>query len=160
MMKTVWNTRHASVNSYSVDRNLISTGLFWNLLGDVHNKTTLDLGCGTGDLAVLLSLAGAQVTAIDSSEVAIAGAKKQAAFNRAPLIDWRCLDALDLGTVGRKYDLITGRYILHHIEPFHEFVPVLCGALKSGGRAVFIENSSRNLLLMFFRNHLFLWLYP
>ena len=153
-MKAVWDSRHATFNPYAVDRRLISTELFWNLLGDVRQKTTLDLGCGTGDLAVLLSLAKARVTAIDSSEAAIAGAKRQAAFNRAPAIDWRCLNAFELGVIERKFDLITGRYILHHIEPFREFVPALHEALKPGGRAVFIENLSRNPLLMLSRKHL------
>lgn len=153
-MKAVWEARYAGFEPYAVDRRLISTGVFWGLLGDVRGKSVLDLGCGHGDLAVLLALTGARVSAVDESAAAIAAARRQAKFNRAPAIEWRCASAFELSAQGRQFDLVTGRYILHHIEPFRDFVPLLQAALKPGGRAVFIENSAQNPLLMLARKRL------
>ena len=153
-MKVVWDDRYGDFEPHPVERNLISTDVFWDLIGDVHGKSVLDLGCGGGDLAILLALAGARVCAVDESEAAIAAARRQASFNRAPASEWRCASAFGLGAGGKRFDLITGRYILHHIEPFGDFVLLLHGSLKPGGRAVFIENSARNPLLMLSRRHL------
>lgn len=149
----IWDARHAAAQPYPVDRALVSTGVFWDLLGDVRGRSVLDLGCGHGDLAVLLAQAGARVTAVDRSAAAILAARRQAAFNGVPGIRFVQAGALDAGALGR-FDLVTGRYILHHIEPFGDFVPLLRAALAPGGRAVFIENSARNPLLMLARRQL------
>ncbi|MCU0605923.1 MAG: methyltransferase domain-containing protein [Candidatus Edwardsbacteria bacterium] len=149
----IWDARHSLAEPHPVDRALVGTDIFWDLLGDVRGKRVLDLGCGQGDLAVLLARAGARVTAVDGSAGAIVAARRQAAFNGVRGIRFVRADAVALGTLG-QFDLVTGRYILHHIEPFADFVPLLRCALAPGGRAVFIENSARNPLLMLARRHL------
>jgi len=148
-----WDDHYTATASHVVDRALVSTDVFWNLLGDVRGKSALDLGCGQGDLAVLLARAGARVTAVDRSAGAIDAARRQAAFNGVPGVRFVRADACALGALGR-FDLVTGRYILHHIEPFGDFVSLLRRALTPGGRAVFIENSARNPLLMLARRSL------
>ena len=149
-----WDAHYQQFQPGPVDRRLISTGIFWSLLGDVRGREVLDLGCGSGDLAVLLSLAGARVTAVDQSPSAIRNARLQAEFNGAGHIDFVCGSAAEVMASGRTFDLVTGKYILHHIEPFADFVPRLRASLKPGGRAVFIENSARNPLLMLARKRL------
>jgi len=43
--------------------------------------------------------------------------------------------------------------VLHHIEPFEEFVVALRTALRPEGKAFFYENSATSSLLMWFREH-------
>ncbi|MHB8781157.1 MAG: class I SAM-dependent methyltransferase [Candidatus Geothermincolia bacterium] len=120
-------------------------------IGDVRGKSVLDLGCGNGTLSVYLALRGASVTAVDTSE--------RAASNTAALAAGNCVSvtsikagAGDIGELG-PFDMIVGRFILHHLEPFAEAADVLWAALKEGGRAAFLENSANNPVLMFFRRH-------
>ena len=49
---------------------------------------------------------------------------------------------------------MVGRFVLHHIEPFDQFVDVLYNVLNDTGRGIFMENNSRNPFLMFARNNL------
>lgn len=149
-----WDDHYTGTTPHPVDRDLVSTGVFWTLIGDVRGRAVLELGCGQGDLAVLLAQAGARVTAVDRSASAIAAARRLAAFNGAEGIEFVQADASGIAALGRRFDLVTGKYILHHIEPYADFVPRLRAALTPGGRAVFIENSARNPLLMLARRHL------
>ena len=126
---------------------------FLDLIGDVSGKNVLDLGCGRGELAVYLAGKGANVTAIDNSNEAIK-ATSHSAQQKGVEIKALTLDAFDLENLGQKFDLVTGRFILHHLEPFNKFVPVLLSVMKEGGRGIFLENNSRSKLLMFFRKNI------
>ncbi len=121
--------------------------------GDVEGKLLLDLGCGNGELSVYFALRGARVTAVDNSETGIANAQHLAELNGVSIRALK-LDAGDIAQLGQEYDLVVGRFILHHLEPFHAFVQVLRQVLRAGGRALFLENSANNRLLIFFRDSL------
>ena len=102
---------------------------------------------------MLLAKKGANVTSTDVSEEAINFAKKLAEYNKVR-IDAYVIDALDIDEIKIKFDIVIGKYILHHIEPFDKFALVLKNTLLDGGGGVFYENNSRNKLLMLPRNHL------
>ncbi len=121
--------------------------------GDVRGKELLDLGCGNGELSVYFALRGARVTAVDNSETGIENAKHLAEMNEVSLRA-RKLDAGELAQLGEDFDLVAGRFILHHLEPFDAFLRVLRQVIKPAGRALFLENSANNRLLIFFRDHL------
>jgi len=53
------------------------------LLGDVRGKTVLDLGCGTGENTLILSLRGATVHSLDISQELVDLAKKRLEINNA-----------------------------------------------------------------------------
>lgn len=127
---------------------------FFTILGDVRGKEVLDLGCGNGELSVMLAKMGAKVTAVDNSQVSARNTSLLAEFNNAGgKVSARTMDAFSLADLNNKFDLAVGIHILHHIEPFEKFTPVLSEILKEGGRAVFYENSSRNKLLILFRKY-------
>ena len=124
-------------------------------MGDLQGKNVLEIGCGSGQLAVCLAKLGAQVTATDFSGIAVEKTCALAEVNGvASHVTAYQADALALDGLGRRFDLVVGRFILHHIEPFRRFVEVLGGLLVPGGRGIFLENNARNPLLMLARSHL------
>jgi ubiquinone/menaquinone biosynthesis C-methylase UbiE len=117
---------------------------------NLHRKKVLEIGAGNGVISISLAKKGAIVTAIDNTQNSIRNILSMADYNGVS-IDARRLDALKIDTLEEKYDYIVGRYILHHIEPFDQFVPKMHRILKNGGIGLFYENSSSNKLLMFCR---------
>lgn len=125
---------------------------FLRRVSDVQGKRVLEIGCGRGDLTVYLAKCGAYVTATDFSEVAVEKTSSLAAYNGvADRVTTQRVGALDLQNLDSRFDLVAGKFILHHIEPFSDFVKVLLSLLDDGGKAVFMENNARNPLLMFAR---------
>lgn len=114
----------------------------------------LEIGCGEGQLAVYMAKQGAQVTAVDLSSKAVQMTRANAHHNNVEdQVSARQLDALEVANLSGPFDLVIGRFILHHIEPFSAFVEGLDSVLAPTGRGLFLENSARNRLLMLFRNH-------
>jgi SAM-dependent methyltransferase len=125
---------------------------FLNLIGEVHRKDVLDIGCGNGLLSVYLAQLGARVTAIDTSPQAVKNTLVLAKMNRVDsLVEAYRFNAMELINLCKSFDIVAGKFILHHIEPFDEFAEILFSMLKKGGRGVFFENNSRNPVLIFFR---------
>ncbi|MFK7844640.1 MAG: class I SAM-dependent methyltransferase [Rhodothermales bacterium] len=128
---------------------------FYEIIGDVKGKEILEVGCGAGKLSVFLATRGAHVTSTDFTQNALENTRALAAHNGvADKITLKQLDGLDLGSLNKQYDLVVGRFVLHHIEPFDQFVGVLHNVLKEDGRGVFFENNSRNPFLMFARENI------
>lgn len=128
---------------------------FYNIIGDVTDKEVLEVGCGTGKLSVFLATQGARMTSTDFTKNALENTRALAAYNGVEdRITLEQVDGLDLRSLNKKYDLVVGRFVLHHIEPFVQFVDVLHDVLNETGRGVFFENNSRNPMLMFARKNL------
>lgn len=128
---------------------------FLTLLSDVNGLRVLEVGCGTGELSVFLAQQGAHVTATDYSAYAVEQTRECAEAQQVGTqVSVHKVEALDLKILEQTYDLIVGRFLLHHIEPFDAFVEVLYDRLKPGGRIVFMENSARNPLLRLARKTL------
>jgi ubiquinone/menaquinone biosynthesis C-methylase UbiE len=124
-------------------------------IGDVTGLRILEIGCGVGDLALTLAENGATVVGLDTSSRAIETAEQRARTRGlGERTQFLCGDVASLGDSMRgSFDLLIGRFVLHHLEPFEENVEILARTLSPGGRAVFWENSSRNPLLMFARRY-------
>ena len=125
---------------------------FFDLIGDVAGRKVLDIGCGNGFLSVYLARKGARVTAIDTSPAAVEATRRLASHNGvSPELETRVLSAASLRDLDASYDLVVGRFILHHIEPFDDFVRLLSHVIGPGGRGVFLENNARNPILIICR---------
>lgn len=126
---------------------------FVSLLGDVVGREVLEIGCGAGYISLYLAKHGAKVTAIDFSKNSVEKTLHLAKDCELEIEAYQ-FNALDIEQLNKKFDLVVGKYILHHIEPFQEFSQSLSASLKQGGRGIFIENNSRNPVLMVARNNL------
>ncbi|MEV4351624.1 class I SAM-dependent methyltransferase [Actinoplanes sp. NPDC049596] len=82
------------------------------LAGEIHGRTVLDLGCGTGELALTLARRGYDVTGIDISPVAIDQARARTAGLTA---HFEVQDATTLNLPG-QYDTLIDCGLLHNLH--------------------------------------------
>lgn len=118
----------------------------FSLLEDLDGKAVLDCGCGPGHTSVMLAKRGAQVTAFDTSQEDLAIATKFAQANGVS-IQFVCHPFEELDFPDESFDYLFGTFVLHHVDvgqASHQIYRLL----RPGGRAIFIENSGRNPILM------------
>jgi ubiquinone/menaquinone biosynthesis C-methylase UbiE len=108
----------------------------------------LELGCGAGDLSVELLRRGARLTAIDISPGMV-----ELARSRAGAGTFVVAPAEETGLPDASFDLVVGKWVLHHVEVAAAAREVH-RLLRPGGRAVFFENQDRNPLLRLARGGL------
>lgn len=102
--------------------------------------TVLDLGCGTGSLAVLLAAAGHQVRGVDSSPrmLEIARAKSAAAGVEVGLLQG---DAADPPFDPGSADVVLCRHVLWALDERDAVMARWARLLRPAGRLVLIEGS-------------------
>lgn len=87
-------------------------------LADVRpDITVLDIGTGTGNLALLLAAGGAHVVGVDPSQRMLDKARKK--IGRSGRIDLRCVEQpfLDLPFPDEHFDAVVSTYSFHHVPP-------------------------------------------
>jgi SAM-dependent methyltransferase len=72
----------------------------------------LDVGCGTGEHALLAAGLGLPATGVDASPAAIETAKRKAA-ERNLTVEFTVHDALDLGTLAGQFDTVIDSALFH-----------------------------------------------
>lgn len=99
------------------------------MIEDWSGKEVLDLGCGLGNLAFMVSQAGAgKVTGIDYSKEAIKIANEK--FN-VDNLNFKCCNYKD---IKEKFDVILMQGVLEHFdEPFKELKYIIDDNLKKDG---------------------------
>lgn len=100
-------------------------------------QAVLDVGCGTGVVAITAARAGARVSALDLTPELLEHARHNADIARLPGIDWREGDAEALPYADASFDVVLSQF-------GHMFAPrpdVVVGemrrVLKPGGRIAF-----------------------
>lgn len=131
-------------------RELYAYGL--DLLGDLYGRDILDCGCGRGHVSVMLAKRGARVTAFDTAEAELVTAAELARANGVQ-IKFICEPFEELSLQDESFDLLFGTFVLHHVD-LSRACQQIKRVLKPGGRAVFVENSALNPVLMAARTHL------
>lgn len=117
---------------------------------DIKGKKVLEYGCGPGSAAFDLARMGAEVYAIDISDVAIQQTKDQAE-KEGLKIDCRVMDAENLVFDDHTFDLICGSGILHHLDLKRAYKE-LNRTLNRAGKAVFFEPLGHNPIINLYRN--------
>lgn len=131
---------------YDLINDLQSLGLhrLWKrrlvrLSGARTGLRALDVCCGTGDVALALARAGADVTGLDFSEpmLAVARRRSEAFGPGAPVFS--PADALALPVPDAAYDIVTVAYGLRNLADLDRGLAELKRVLKPGGRLLALE---------------------
>ena len=111
---------------------------------ELKGKKVLDIGCGGGILAESLAKKGADLTAIDLAENALAIARNHAQQSQLN-IDYRCIAAETLAKEQPEaYDVITCMELLEHVPEPDDMIQACSRLLKPDGMA-FFATLNRNL---------------
>jgi cyclopropane fatty-acyl-phospholipid synthase-like methyltransferase len=94
----------------------------------------LDVGCGTGEHAILAAERGASALGVDVSPLAIALARRKAR-DRGVTAAFTVVDALDLGALGEVFDVVVDSGLFHVFddEERPQYAASLARVLRTGG---------------------------
>jgi 2-polyprenyl-3-methyl-5-hydroxy-6-metoxy-1,4-benzoquinol methylase len=104
-------------------------------LGKTETLEILVPGCGTGQQATTLvqEYQGARVLAVDLSLSSLSYAKRKLPAELSDRLEYAQGDILNLGTIGRSFDMIDVTGVLHHMRDPFEGWRVLLTLLRPGG---------------------------
>lgn len=130
----------------------VATGDALRLVFDVAKArcvgaSVLDYGCAEGQASVLLRRAGASaVHGIDISPVAVEHAAARARAAGLSDVTFEVMNAEQLALADKRFDLIFGIAILHHLD-LARALREIARVLKPTGSAVFLEPLAHNPLI-------------
>ena len=102
---------------------------------NVSSPAILIAGCGTGrhSIETASRLAGCRVMAVDLSRASLAYAQRKTSQLGLTNIEYLQADILNLGELGREFDIIESSGVLHHMDDPMMGWRVLVDLLKTGG---------------------------
>ena len=111
----------------------------FHLLGDVEDRTVIDLGCGEGVNTIILASMGARVISLDIAKESLDLTAKRAAANKVgSRVTLLHADALDIPIEAAAVDAILCTRLLHQVDAV-KTARQIRRVLKPGGVAVFDE---------------------
>ena len=115
--------------------DLIEIPQLFQLIGDVKNKTVLDLGCGAGGGAKkLIELGAKKVLGIDISTKMIEKAKKE---TNSLNINYQVMSMNEIDKIDEKFDLVVSSLAIHYIEDYDGLCKKVYNLLNEGGEFIF-----------------------
>ena len=115
--------------------DLIENPQLFQLIGNVKDKTVLDLGCGTGGNAKkLIELGAKKVLGIDLSLKMIEVAKKD---NYSDNIEYQVMSMNNIDKINEKFDLVISSLAIHYIEDYDGLCKKVFNLLNDGGEFIF-----------------------
>jgi ubiquinone/menaquinone biosynthesis C-methylase UbiE len=115
------------------------------MAGDVHGRTVLDVGTGTGRAALLFAAAGGDVTGVDASEQMLTVARERARVDRR-VIAFVHRDAHALEFADRSFDVVVSLRMLMHSPRWRDALSELCRVASH--RVIVDYPSSRSAALL------------
>jgi SAM-dependent methyltransferase len=111
----------------------------FHLLGPLHGRCVLNLGCGEGFDAVILAALGARVVAIDISDAAVGLTQARATANRVgDRIVALVGDASALPVATASVDAVLAAAVMHHVD-MPSAAAEIARVLRPGSLVVFRE---------------------
>jgi SAM-dependent methyltransferase len=121
--------------------------------GQLQHQRVLEIGCGSGDLAIRLANAGADLTVLDISQRSVETTHERVKqFAKGASIRTVVAPAEATGLPAGSFDLVLGNRVIHHLDVALATTEI-ARLLAPSGRALFVENSGLNPLLMLARQH-------
>jgi tetratricopeptide (TPR) repeat protein/2-polyprenyl-3-methyl-5-hydroxy-6-metoxy-1,4-benzoquinol methylase len=104
-------------------------------LGKSHDVDVLIAGCGTGQHSIDIAQRwkGTRMLAVDLSLKSLSYAKRQSLALGLDNITYAQADILELGSLGRSFDVIEAAGVLHHLADPRAGWRVLTSLLRDGG---------------------------
>jgi ubiquinone/menaquinone biosynthesis C-methylase UbiE len=118
---------------------------FSRLVGPAAGRSILDVGTGTGRIALILTSAGAAVTGVDASEEMLKVARERAAAQHVN-VRFVTGDAHALGFPDRSFDAVVSSRVLMHTPRWQVCVDEWCRVARE--RVVIDYPSARSLALL------------
>lgn len=112
-------------------------------VGDLAPGRALDAGCGEGANAGWLGSRGWQVTAVDTSEVALGRAREHAqglGAEVAARIEWLRADLTAWAPPEDAFDLVTAHYV-HPASAYEGLLRRLAAAVAPGGTLLIVDHA-------------------
>jgi ubiquinone/menaquinone biosynthesis methyltransferase len=107
------------------------------MAGVKPGERALDLCCGTGDIALALQAAGADVTGLDFSPAMLAVAQQRAAGR--PGVQFLTGDAMTLPFADGSFDIVTVGYGLRNLASWERGLDEMARVAKRGGRLLVLD---------------------
>jgi len=124
----------------------------YSILGDLNEKSVLDMGCGSGKSCVILAKKGASVRAFDISPESIKVANLRAELNGVGgQVKVERMTAEKMNYEFGCFHLVFGVGILHHVN-IKIAAAEISRVMKENGEAVFIEPIAFSPLLKWIRH--------
>lgn len=111
-------------------------------------SSILDLGCGYGTTAILLTLLGHKVHAITLEyyfDEISSRLKYWSQFGDLSSLTFEYRDFFDYSDSDHRFDYIIAIDTLHHIEPIEQCATVLGHLLTDGGKVIVCEENGNNI---------------
>lgn len=121
-------------------------------LGDVRGKRVLEIGCGRGGFSGYLAAQGAQLTAADFSDEAVAIARR--ALSSEPNVDVMVADIENIPFPDETFDIVVSLETLEHVPSPQRGLRELVRVAKKGGR---ILTSTPNYISIDGLYRIYLW---
>ena len=110
-----------------------------NLVGVQSGEEVLDIGCGFGRVTIPLLKAGCRVTALDISEPTLQALRRRVEELHLTALFTPILRPAEHIDFQKRFKVVTGRGILHHLEDPLDVLRRVYAALVPTGRAVFMD---------------------
>jgi ubiquinone/menaquinone biosynthesis C-methylase UbiE len=143
IIRAYWNSR-AEVFDNVDDHGLTSEaqrqawGKVLSPLAGVPPQRVLDVGCGTGFLAIIFASLGHSVTGVDFAPQMVERARRKALLEGLD-IDFRVGDAVALDSDDKMFDVVAARHVVWNLPDPEQGVREWLRVLKPGGRLALVE---------------------